>query len=517
MNRSRIAFSALLTAFALAACTDETIVYRDRVPFNTPPDTQSGFLGYFTVGTKTTTCGNCHSGHQRDWKTSAHAGAWATLQASGHASATCNGCHTVSGKGNPTTDPAGYTRVADSAYHDVQCESCHGPGFTHVTEPDLTANHPLARVGVADTASSCLDCHSGTHHPFAEEWKLSAHSGVLATPAGRAECASCHEGKATLAAWGANVNYVEKTSTTHLPITCSVCHDPHGSDNPAQLRFPTASPDPQTNLCMRCHARTGEPQVNSSRGPHAPQGHMLLGTAGYWPAGIAYDTALIVTSHGPEGNPGLCATCHVAQFDVNDQVTGQFVFHSTGHLFRAIPCVDAQGVPTGSTTCTYDTAARQFASCAASGCHSTVNTALAAFNTGRNDIRLLARQIWIDVDGDQTLDAFPTDSGYLAKVMANAPAEFTVDATITAAEGALFNMRLVGENYYGNADNSKGVHNPFLARSLLTANINELLSVYPGFLPVTLSPEVAGAMLDIRADRLTPDTKAALLRRVAAR
>ena len=241
---------------------------------------------------------------------------------------------------------------------------------------------------------------------------------------------------------------------------------------------------------------------------------MLLGSAGYWPAGTSYDTSLIVTSHGPEGNPPLCARCHVARFTVTDAQTGNFVFQATGHLFRAIPCVNAQGVPTGSTTCAYNTTERQFASCAGSGCHTSVNTALSAFNTSRNDIRLLARFIWVDADSDEVIDAFPADSGYLAKVMLNAPAQFTVDPVITAAEGALFNIRMVGEGYYENADDSKGVHNPFLARSLLTANINELLSKYPAFLPLTVPPEVRGAMYDVR---LPASTRAAILQRVTGR
>lgn len=513
MKPARFVLAAALVFAAGVACTDETIVYRDRDLFNAPPDAQGGFLGYYDASRKQTTCGNCHSGHQRDWMRTAHAGAWSTLVASGAQQALCNACHSVSHAGNTAVSPAGYARVADTAYHDVQCESCHGAGYTHVLEPDITANHPLARVALTDSLASCAECHSGSHHPFVEEWKQSPHANVITTAAGRAECASCHEGHATLTSWGVTSNYVEKTSATYLATTCAVCHNPHGSPYPKQLRFPTSSPDPNTNLCMKCHARTGEPQVNSTRGPHAPQGLMLLGAAGYWPAGTSYDTSLIVTSHGPEGNPSLCARCHVGRFTVNDAQTGNFVFQVTGHLFRAIPCVDAQGVPTGSTSCAYSTAERQFASCAGSGCHASVNTALSAMNAARGDIRLLARQIWID-DGDQTLEAFPTDSGFLAKVMLNLPAEFTSDLVITAAEGALFNIRLAGEGYYGNADNSRGVHNPFLARSLLTANINELLSVYSAFLPLTVPPEVRGAMLDVRVPASTKD---AILRQVTGR
>jgi len=49
---------------------------------------------------------------------------------------------------------------------------------------------------------------------------------------------------------------------------------------------------------------------------------------------------------------------------------------------------------------------------------------------------------------------------------------------ITAARGAEFNVKTFGENRYSNGDRSKGAHNPFLARALLGANINELRTRY---------------------------------------
>jgi hypothetical protein len=92
--------------------------------------------------------------------------------------------------------------------------------------------------------------------------------------------------------------------------------------------------------------------------------------------------------------------------------------------------------------------------------------------------------VWADLNANETIDAYPTDTGYLAKVKLNLPAAFTyTDATITPAEGAEFNARTVGEGLYGNGDKSIGVHNAFLARALIQANIQELLVTYSAFLP----------------------------------
>ena len=64
---------------ALSACTTEKIVFKDREPFNPPPDAASGFLGYYTVSSKQTSCGNCHVGQQTKWAQTRHASAYKTL------------------------------------------------------------------------------------------------------------------------------------------------------------------------------------------------------------------------------------------------------------------------------------------------------------------------------------------------------------------------------------------------------------------------------------------------------
>lgn len=480
--------------FVLVGCTDEKIVYRDREPFNPPPDQQSGFLGYFTAATKQTTCGNCHVGHQRDWKTSAHAGAWETLEASGHAQAVCNACHTVSQNGNLTNAPAGFTAVADAAYHDVQCESCHGPGFDHVVEPDLPGNVPLARLRVTDASDNgtCAECHQGTHHPFIEEWSQSRHSDIRPSQAGNPSCASCHEARAALAAWGIAVNYVERDSTDPAnyfpPTTCGLCHSPHGTANSKQLRFPIDVASPEQNLCVRCHLRRVDPAPASAYGtrPHAPQGAMFYGTAGYRnPTYFVYGTQQVSTTHlDAAANPRQCAGCHVVGFERLDPVS-QTTIYSTGHTFRPLPCLDAMGQPVGGNACSYtDTTARSFKACTGSGCHASQAVARDVLASARSTLKGLVDMVWIDTDGDETIDPAPTDGGYLAILMRDTSEVFTyTDSTITAAEGAEFNARTVGEGLYENGDKSLSVHNAFLARALIQANIQELLAVFPGFLP----------------------------------
>lgn len=492
--------AALVAVLGIGACTDEKIVFRDRPAFNPPADETAGFLGYFTAATNQTTCGNCHVDHQRRWVTTAHADAYETLVASGSAQSFCYGCHTVSENGNSYAaegTAGGWNAVQDEAYHDVQCESCHGPGFEHVQVPDVAAP-PLPRLAVLDAAGepspeSCAGCHAGTHHPFVEEWAQSRHAHAVASPATREACAGCHEGRAVLRAWGVTSEYLERgdvvTAANTIGITCAVCHDPHGSPNEAQLRWPLATLDPEQNLCMQCHLRRVDPGTSSpfANRPHAPQGAVLLGTAGYQnPAYL--DTLLLkgasAASHASsERNPKLCAGCHLFRFETTD-ADGNF-FQVTGHLFRPIPCYGSDGLPTNTiTNCAFTSAERSFRACAVSGCHASEDQASLVLSVARQRIRDLSATLWADTDGDRTVDPFPTDGGQLPRIVANTTDLNPSDAFISAADGAEFNLRLVGEDaagfLYDNGDKSHTAHNPFIAEALLRANIQELQDLYGG-------------------------------------
>jgi predicted CXXCH cytochrome family protein len=450
---------------ALFGCVDEKIVFRDRDLFEEPLAAAGSFLGYTDEGTKLTVCGNCHVEKQGDWIATAHADAWAGLQANPAAEAACEGCHTVNELGNTVSATAGYNSTGEERYHDVQCESCHGPGLTHVTNP-LESNAPLPKVDLGtDATQGCAECHnqnSGSHSPFAEEWNLSAHGGASTHQSYRTRsgCNACHGGEAALAAWGVNTEFVEKGQNQAIGVTCAVCHDPHANDNAGQLRFSVGAPDISQNLCMKCHQRRAEPDLGtggtSTSGPHSPQGPLLLGevgTVGWIPPNFAYDVERIRGTHGSEANDRLCATCHVSSYEVTDPDTGSQIFTVTGHRFLPIPCVDANNIPTDDQSCGKTVGERSFASCTSSGCHGDETAALSA---------LILAQTRIE-------DRVAELNALLALVPAS---QFSsTDKVFTVAEGARFNAQL-GEI------ESSAVHNPFMTEALLLSSIDAVETTY---------------------------------------
>ena len=460
-----LAFMAIV-AVALTACTDtETRIVEVEVPeplYEEPPEGAAGFLGYNDQAASLTVCGRCHVGKQAEWETTAHADAWAGLQEGGDAQSFCEGCHTVGQLGNPSSTEGGWTATTDTRYHDVQCESCHGPGQDHVDNPD--ASQPFASLAVSlDPVAGCAECHSGNHHPFVEDWSQSAHATVVTFAADRAECASCHRGQATLEAWGENDEYIEKEDSEHLAVVCGVCHDPHETRHEGQLRFAVQTTSVEDHLCARCHNRRTIPSAFShGLEPHAPEAALLVGDAGWFPPNAEIDEGQIRGTHGSEANSGLCATCHVSSYEVTDAETGAFVFNSTGHLFTAIPCVDAAGVPVAGD-CPVSTADRSFQGCTGAGCHGDATAAFSALTSGVNGVQGAADDL---IGLLEQVDSGLND--------ADPPIDDT-DPTFTIAEGAFFNYNLAT---HGGDVTPAAVHNPFLVEALLLASITAVEDEY---------------------------------------
>ncbi len=248
-----------------------------------------------------------------------------------------------------------------------------------------------------------------------------------------------------------------------------MCHDPHDATYEGQLRFPVQTTDTELHLCARCHDRRTNPDPKSSHGlePHSPETALLEGEAGWFPPGANIDQGQIRGTHGSEANAALCATCHVASYDVMDEETGEFVFHSTGHLFTAIPCVDAEGIPVAGD-CALDGASRTFEGCA--GCHST--------ETIPGTLQAVAQDILNDAEAlhDLLVQVDPNLEGAGGAIDPANP-------TFTVAEGAFFNYHLAifpGEERVDPRMRVAGsaVHNPFLMRALLGASITAVEDEY---------------------------------------
>jgi predicted CXXCH cytochrome family protein len=462
-----------LVLFA-AGCTEDSA---------TPPELQldGTFVGYTDPQTHQTTCGNCHIEKQQDWQATKHAQAWNDMQATGHASSSCYQCHSTSGFSNSSPDTTGFFAVDSAAqkyYFDVQCESCHGSGAAHVSGPEST--QPIATI-VADTGATagCGTCHSGAHNPFVEEWRESGH-GQFMNGEWRDPCWNCHESNHALARFDPEARWLEQGTTQYQQVAvCTVCHEPHGSPNDHQLRYPVNERDLTTNLCMQCHNNRAAPVGGSSRGNqgHGTQGQVFLGIAGWIPPNFDYDTSLIQATHGSDANPRTCAGCHVNKFQVT---SGGVTTYNTGHSFNPTPCVDANGIPVegvGIGGC--PVAERTFRNCAVSGCHTSENAARGALVAESTTVQVLVNTLWVDVDGDKVIDTVGVDQGLLPTVKKLFPTEINPNnTTITVGDGAEFNTRMFAPNLADHPDGSRGAHNPFYYQALLAATINSVRATY---------------------------------------
>jgi predicted CXXCH cytochrome family protein len=520
-----LAGAALAVAFLLTGCED--IVYQQTPMFNPPKDSESGFLGYFDAAAGQTTCGNCHAGKQAEWAGTKHSHAWEDLQASGHATEACNSCHTTTEYGNWVTKAAGYNAVQDSAYHDVQCEACHGPGVDHIAAAETT--QPLASIAVdtaATKANGCAECHTGDHNPFTEEWSQSGHgyAGGYKAEGVRDPCANCHEGRraigtalagmdprpaALVAVKGIYLEANDPIDAAHVqPITCAVCHDPHDATNEGQLRAPVGEPD-TTQLCYRCHHRENEPEPGLAprRGAHGAQGAVWMDEeAGWKPPTWPYAERILPT-HASANERG-CAACHVTPFNAkgSDGTTRYY----TGHYFDAIPCIDqSTGMPIHNGTCGEDQ--RYFGGCATSGCHGSAEAARTALEATKARLDYLTDQLWFDSNANSAMDT--TDAGLLPKVLKQAVVAGKLDVmnlydtTLTIAERAIWNAQISstsdrafwlsftvplqrscqyiptncstkGGSNTSHAAAGEGAHNPYFSEALVIETIKAIQTTY---------------------------------------
>jgi len=162
------------------------------------------------------------------------------------------------------------------------CEACHGPGKGHVDAGGGKDTIPVrftkdSRNTTEEKNSACLSCHergnrlfwAGSPHETRNLACVDCHAGhepqplklssdtrfnaplsdVHAIKQGQPElCLQCHQ-----------MRRAQLQRSSHMPyregkVTCSSCHNPHGSPNPKQLIQPTV-----TENCVSCHTERRGP------------------------------------------------------------------------------------------------------------------------------------------------------------------------------------------------------------------------------------------------------------------
>lgn len=116
-------------------------------------------------------CQACHQNIYKSWQASRHAHAFASLERVNKSfDPNCIGCHSVGFE-----KPGGFMdEMITEHLMNVQCESCHGAGSTHVS---AAGKKPTQHKGWA-REKICQQCHVGSHSPsFTMEnyWPKIAH------------------------------------------------------------------------------------------------------------------------------------------------------------------------------------------------------------------------------------------------------------------------------------------------------------------------------------------------------
>ncbi len=385
------------------------------------------------IGVENPSCSGCHASLITAWEGTGHATAQDSVTNPFYGYS-CLECHNtgwdlaVANGGadefvveNPGGTPD-YT-ITDQTKWDlvknVQCEACHGPIGTAENTVDFGHITPGARI-TDYTAENCGTCHQDSHHPYLEEWQASGHASGAPAFINRAnsngECMYCHFTQDFIAfvedpSYNAATFAPEGDAANNMFIDCAACHDPHGNDNPGNLRVPVGT---AAVICDVCHTvDTEEVDINAT--PHHTTSEALSGTANF---GFQYPGQTYQNSAHTFVATERCIDCHVFMTPFDGSVT------ATGHTFE--PRVE---------------------SCAQDGCHG--EAYYSQVDTSNADARFDFRGV------QTTTDSLITELATLLDAASEA------DSLTDAFKQANYNLHAV------EAEGSHGIHNTKLVQDLL--------------------------------------------------
>ncbi len=201
-------------------------------------------------------------------------------------SETCIACHQEQHKAFEHTTMGRAMAKPSTPMQALGCESCHGPGKAHVEAGGGKDSIPVrftkdSKNTPEEQNAACLSCHKESNRLF---WKGSPHDSRAMA------CVDCHQvhygapglqtpklsSEARYSSPLTETSGLKKTQpelclqchqmrraqlqrSSHMPyregkVTCTSCHNPHGSPNPKQLIQSTVNEN-----CLSCHTERRGP------------------------------------------------------------------------------------------------------------------------------------------------------------------------------------------------------------------------------------------------------------------